>query len=166
MKIMIGITGSSMAGYSIELIKELIKEHDVYVIMTQNSMHFIDQELIINLVEKSKLFLNLYYNINNPIHLELAMQMDYTFIVPATYNFIGKYTNGIADDFLTTYCSVVSNEKLIIAPTMYGKMYYQEINQNNLKKLEALGHIVMRPQAGYESVGALININLIKGLIK
>ena len=67
--------------------------------------------------------------------------------MPATANIIGKFANGIADDFLsTTY--LASNAPVLIAPAMNTSMWFHPATQRNIEKLRSDGVRFVEPVEG------------------
>ena len=69
-------------------------------------------------------------------------------VVPATHNFIGKASAGIADDppslFFSYACG--NGNPIVLAPTMHGAMMYNPIMKRNLETLEATGSLIVPPR--------------------
>ena len=85
-------------------------------------------------------------------HIALAKQADLVLIAPATANIIGKITNGIADDLLTTTV-MATRAPVLIAPAMNEGMYKNKIVQSNIQKLKQLGYKFIEPQKGRLACG-------------
>ncbi len=94
-------------------------------------------------------------SLNKPIHelgpnVEHLTEHDAYIIAPATYNTIGKFANGIADNAVTsTLASAIGrmesgDASILIAPTMHGTMQ-NSIYMENLEKLTSKGVKVIKP---------------------
>lgn len=87
--------------------------------------------------------------------------------MPATANIIGKISNGIADDIVSTICMASPNKiPKLICPAMNTEMYNQPILQDNLLKLEARNYKELPPKvdmltSGTIGIGALAESNII-----
>lgn len=135
-KIVIGISGCSMAVHALDLITELKKLHaDVYAVMTKNSTNFVTPLM----VQRS---------VDHPIQIEafdppkswekdhksLSQDMDLLLIAPASADILGKAANGIADDLLSTTIMSMRGPK-IAATHINDKMYNSPSVQRNVKTL-------------------------------
>ena len=85
-------------------------------------------------------------------HISVSELAELVVIAPATANFIGKYTNGIADDALTTYALSHSGQ-VIIAPAMNPKMWSNPAVQANVTTLKKRGVIFCGPADGRVACG-------------
>ncbi|PRR84026.1 flavoprotein [Clostridium luticellarii] len=135
-KIVVGITGCSMAIHALDVIAKLKKLHaDVYVVMTENSTNFVTPLM----VQRS---------VDHPIqikafdlpkswekgHRSLSQDTDLLLIAPASADILGKAANGIADDLLSTTIMSMRGPK-IIAMHINNKMYNSPSVQRNVKTL-------------------------------
>src|SRR6185503_8013937 len=96
--IAIGVCGGIGAYKSVEVVRGLQKQgHDVVAVMTRAAKQFVGEltfEVITRQFEPGA---------NSDIeHISLASTIDLLLVAPATANIIGKFANGIADDFLTS----------------------------------------------------------------
>ncbi len=72
-------------------------------------------------------------------HISLAQSSDVLAVVPATANVLGKFANGIADDFLSTlYLSCPA--PVVLAPAMNVEMWHHAAVRRNIEILEERGH--------------------------
>ena len=85
-------------------------------------------------------------------HISLAKKADVFLIAPATANVIGKISNGIADDMLTTTVMATTG-KVLIAPAMNTNMYRNPILQRNINILRELGYNFVDPESGRLACG-------------
>ncbi len=125
-----------------KLIDQLSSIYNIKIILTKqaNEMNLIkDLHIISNALITSDL---------EPIHIQLNNWADQILIYPATYNVIGKYINGIADDLVTTVLSVALQHKVIVCPAMNSAMYLNPINQANIISLQKLGVRFLGPIEG------------------
>ncbi len=152
--IVIGIS-ASVAVYKIcELIRLLVKAGcEVHTIMTKNACELIKPYLMEEL-SQNRCITDTFER--TPVfdvkHISLANKADMFITAPATANVIGKIANGIADDMLTTTIMAVKAKKMIV-PAMNVNMYENPILQQNLKKLEDLGYIVLPTGSGELACG-------------
>ncbi|MCM1496027.1 MAG: bifunctional phosphopantothenoylcysteine decarboxylase/phosphopantothenate--cysteine ligase CoaBC [Bacteroides sp.] len=147
--VILGVTGSIAAYKIANLTSMLVKQHaDVYVLMTQNATNFINPITFETLTNHKALVDTFDRNFNYNIeHVSLAKKADIVLVAPASANVIGKLANGIADDMLTTTVMACKCKKLI-APAMNTRMFENPIVQDNLKKLEHYGAVIIQPAVG------------------
>src|SRR5437660_11079642 len=85
-------------------------------------------------------------------HIALASTIDLLIVAPATANIIGKFANGIADDFLSTLYTA-TRAPLLLAPSMNTQMFAHEAVRHNLDTLAARGARFVEPGEGYLACG-------------
>ena len=84
--------------------------------------------------------------------MELARETNLIVIAPASANTIGKFANGIADDFLSTFF-LARRCPALIAPAMNVYMYRNETVQENIRRLKEKGVEFVEPEEGYLACG-------------
>ena len=152
--IVLGVTGSiaayKMAGVASTLIK---KGANVHVLMTKNATNFINPITFETLTNHKCLVDTFDRNFQFDVeHVSIAKQADLVLIAPASANVIGKIANGIADDMLTTTIMACTCTKLV-SPAMNTNMYNNPIVQDNIKKLESYGYVMIEPECGRLACG-------------
>ena len=85
-------------------------------------------------------------------HIALASTIDLLLVAPATANIIGKFANGIADDFLSTLY-IATRAPVLVAPAMNTQMFEHEAVRANLDTLAARGVRFVEPGEGYLACG-------------
>lgn len=131
-KINLIVTGGIAASKAKELYDLLIKKYEVKVILSKSAKHFIDFE---NIDTLSDVFLtNLLDSHTTGEHIKHTLDADLNIVYPATYNFIGKIANGIADEICSLTFSA-SDFKTLLFPSMNNRMYTNFIMNNNKKIL-------------------------------
>src|SRR5262245_31139417 len=85
-------------------------------------------------------------------HIALASAMDLLLVAPATANIIGKFANGIADDFLSALY-LATRAPVLIAPAMNTNMWEHEAVAANVTRLTARGVRFVDPGEGYLACG-------------
>jgi phosphopantothenoylcysteine decarboxylase/phosphopantothenate--cysteine ligase len=85
-------------------------------------------------------------------HIALASEIDLLLVAPATANLIGKYANGIADDFLTSLY-VATQAPVLIAPAMNTNMFEHPAVRENMTRLMSRGVQFVDPGSGYLACG-------------
>lgn len=70
-------------------------------------------------------------------HIELARWPDVVLVAPATANFVGKLSNGLADDLLSTVM-LATTAPVVIAPAMNTAMLHHPMVGANLARIQKL----------------------------
>lgn len=149
-KILLGVTGSIAAYKSAMLLRLLIKAGaEVKVVMTPAARGFI-APLTLSTLSKSPVFSEFTSDDtsgrwNN--HVELGLWADALVIAPASANTISKMAHGLCDNFLTAvYLSAKC--PVFIAPAMDLDMHKHKTTQENIKRLQSIGNILIHPGNG------------------
>ncbi len=152
-KIIIGVTGCIAAYKSALLIRELIKRKaEVKVVMTPSATEFISP-LTLSSLSKNKVIVNTFPSSQkngtelSTWHIDYAVWADVMVIAPCTINTAAKIAHGFADNALTTLTSALRCP-LIISPAADVDMYNNKVTQENLTKLENLGHFIIQAEEG------------------
>ncbi len=147
--VLLCVTGG-IAAYKMPNVARMLKKMHcrVHVLMTENATNFITATTFETLTGNKCLIDTFDRNFEFSVeHIALAKQADLVLLAPATANVIGKIANGIADDMLTTTVMACTC-KILLAPAMNHNMYHNAIVQDNLKKLEQYGYLVIPPVHG------------------
>lgn len=149
-KVILGVSSSISIYKSCEIVRVLQKNnHPVQVIMTRNASRMISPLLFSALSGHKVLIDPLGEESSETIdHVALAQDTDLLLVAPATANIIGKFASGLADDFLSTFFTVV-NCPVLMAPAMNQAMYFHRQTQQNIQKLQAGGVRFVEPERGY-----------------
>lgn len=153
--VVLGVTGS-IAAYKIAgLASRLVKLHaDVHVIMTENATNFIHPTTFESLTGNKCMVDTFDRNFQFHIaHVSLAARASVLMVAPASANIIAKLAYGIADDMLST-TALAMTCPVIVSPAMNVNMYHNPAVQDNLKRLEQYGKIIVPPDHGYLACGA------------
>ena len=153
-KILLGVTGGIASYKAAELTSLLTQKGiEVTVIMTESATHFITP-LTFRTLSGKDVFTELFpEKITLPsLHISLRDRGDILIVAPATANFIGKLSNGIADDLLLTLALSFTGP-VIIAPAMNEAMFKNKAVQENLKRLKRHGIKIIPPEKGYLACG-------------
>ena len=153
-RILLGVTGGIAAYKSAELTRRLRAEGaEVKVVMTPAAQAFITP-------------LTLQALSGNPVHVELldheaeaamshialARWADRIVAAPASANFIAHLSHGLADDLLSTLC-LASAAPLLLAPAMNQQMWLNSATQENVRRLQTRGAVLLGPAAGSQACG-------------
>lgn len=89
-------------------------------------------------------------------------------VYSATYNFLGKMANGIADDACSSLiASHISHAKIIYMPTMHGNMWASPILKNNLKVLDALENVTrIEPRLENNKANIPDTVTCVTGIVR
>lgn len=165
--VVIGVTGGIAVYKALDVISALRKKDiEVHVIMTESASKFVNpltfQSISQNIVVTDMFAEPKAWEIQ---HISLAQKADLMLIAPATANVIGKISNGIADDMLSTTV-MATKAKVLIAPAMNTNMYQNPIVQNNISKLKDFGYKFIEPASGRLAcgdigIGKLADVNTI-----
>jgi phosphopantothenoylcysteine decarboxylase/phosphopantothenate--cysteine ligase len=150
----IGVSGGIGAYKAVEVVRGLQKQgHDVVCVMTQNATRFVGP-LTFEAITRRKVLLDQFEpGANADIeHIAIAASIDVLIVAPATANIIGKFANGIADDFLTSLY-IATKAPVLLAPAMNTNMLEHEAVRRNLDLLAARGVRFVEPGAGYLACG-------------
>lgn len=153
-KIVLGITGSIAAYKACFIIRGLIKRGaEVQVVITPAGKEFITPITLSALTHKpviSEFFSQRDGTWNS--HVDLGLWADAMLIAPCTASTIGKMAGGIADNMLiTTYLSMKA--PVFVAPAMDLDMFAHPSTQQNIKRLQEYGNIIIDPQKGFLASG-------------
>ena len=85
-------------------------------------------------------------------HIALATDIALLLVAPATANVIGKFANGIADDFLSSLY-LATRAPVLMAPAMNTNMLEHEAVRRNVATLSSRGVRFVDPGAGYLACG-------------
>jgi phosphopantothenoylcysteine decarboxylase/phosphopantothenate--cysteine ligase len=85
-------------------------------------------------------------------HIALASDAQLLLVAPATANVLGKFANGIADDFLSSLY-LATRAPVLIAPAMNTHMLEHEAVRRNIATLASMGVAFVEPGAGYLACG-------------
>src|SRR6185369_8779852 len=155
-RIGLGVSGGIAAYKAVEVMRLLQKSGcEVAVAMTKHATEFV-QPLTFRALTDQHVIVDDYDPQNpDPIaHINFSQNIDLLLIVPATANIIGKFANGVADDFLTsTY--LASTAPVLIAPAMNTTMWLHPATQRNIQKLREDGVHVIEPDAGEMACGTI-----------
>jgi phosphopantothenoylcysteine decarboxylase/phosphopantothenate--cysteine ligase len=160
MKIALGVTGGVAAYKAAELVRRLQQEKlDVQVVMTRSAQEFITP-LTFAALTGQKVITDMFSsadsapaNVESAIeHIAVAQRIDLLLVAPATADMLGKFANGIAEDFLSTLY-LATKAPVIVAPAMNVNMWEHAATQRNIAMLRERGVHVVDPDEGYLACG-------------
>jgi phosphopantothenoylcysteine decarboxylase/phosphopantothenate--cysteine ligase len=152
--IALGITGGIGAYKAVEVCRGLQKRgHDVVAVMTKAATRFVGPITFEAITRRPVITSQWKPGANADIeHIAIADEIALLLVAPCTANVIGKFANGIADDFLTSLY-LATRAPLLIAPAMNSNMLAHDAVQRNLQTLAARGTRFVEPGEGYLACG-------------
>lgn len=152
--IALGVTGGIGAYKAVEIARGLQKNgHEVVAVMTRSATQFVGPLTFEAITRREVITDQWKAGANADIeHISIASTIDLLLVAPATANTIGKFANGLADDFLSSLY-VATRAPVLIAPAMNTNMFEHPAVVTNLETLMARGVHVVDPGAGYLACG-------------
>ena len=150
----LGVTGGIGAYKAVEVARGLQQRgHDVAAIMTRSAAHFVGEVTFEAITRRGVITDQYARGANADIeHISLASDIALLLVAPATANIIGKFANGIADDFLTSLY-LATRAPVLLAPAMNTNMLEHEAVRRNMATLAARGVRFVEPGEGYLACG-------------
>jgi len=153
-RILLGITGGIAAYKSIELIRLLTKAGaDVQVVLTEGAKAFVTEMTLQAIsghpVRSTLLDPNAEAGMG---HIELAKWADLIVIAPASADFMARYSQGMANDLLSTLC-IATESPVLLAPAMNQAMWRHPATQTNSALLAERGVLSVGPADGAQACG-------------
>jgi len=152
--IALGVTGGIGAYKAVEVARGLQKRgHDVVAIMTATATRFVGPVTFEAITRRRVITDQFEPGANADIeHIALASSIDLLLVAPATANIIGKFANGLADDFLSTLYTA-TRAPVLLAPAMNTNMFAHDAVRDNIDRLAARGVRFVDPGQGYLACG-------------
>jgi phosphopantothenoylcysteine decarboxylase/phosphopantothenate--cysteine ligase len=152
--IALGVSGGIGAYKAVEVARGLQKQgHDVAAIMTRSARRFVGPLTFEAITRREVITDQWKPGANADIeHISLASSADLLLVAPATANVIGKFANGIADDFLSSLY-LATTAPVLVAPAMNTNMFAHPAVVRNLDTLTARGVRFVEPGEGYLACG-------------
>ncbi len=150
----LGVSGGIGAYKAVEVARGLQQRgHDVAAVMTANARRFVGP-LTFEAITKRRVAADQFApGINADIdHIALASNIELLLVAPATADVIGKFANGIADDFLSSLY-LATTAPVLLAPAMNTNMLSHAAVRANLDTLAARGVRRVEPGDGYLACG-------------
>jgi phosphopantothenoylcysteine decarboxylase/phosphopantothenate--cysteine ligase len=159
MKIALGVSGGIAAYKAAELVR-LLQDRGVrvQVVMTRAAQEFV-RPLTFAALSGEKVITDLFgaseqpANVESAIeHIAVAQSIDALLVAPATADVIGKFAQGVADDFLSTLF-LATTAPVVVAPAMNVNMWQNAATQTNVELLRQRGVRIVEPDSGYLACG-------------
>jgi phosphopantothenoylcysteine decarboxylase/phosphopantothenate--cysteine ligase len=150
----LGVTGGIGAYKAVEVARGLQKRgHDVVAIMTATATKFVGPITFEAITRRRVITDQFEPGANADIeHIALASSIDLLLVAPATANILGKFANGLADDFLSTLFTA-TRAPVLVAPAMNTQMFSHDAVRANLDTLARRGVRFVEPGEGYLACG-------------
>lgn len=152
--IALGVTGGIGAYKAVEVARGLQKRgHDVVTVMTRSARRFVGELTFEAITRRPVITDQFSRGMNAEIeHIALATDMALLLVAPATANVLGKFANGIADDFLSSLY-LATRAPVLMAPAMNTNMLEHDAVRRNMAALSARGVRFVDPGQGYLACG-------------
>ena len=152
--IALGVTGGIGAYKAVEVARGLQKRgHDVVALMTPSARKFVGEVTFEAITRRPVITDQFARGMNADIeHIALATDIALLLVAPATANIIGKFANGIADEFLTSLY-LATRAPVLMAPAMNTNMLEHDAVRRNVATLSARGVRFVDPGQGYLACG-------------
>src|SRR5688572_10271613 len=123
----LGVTGGIGAYKAVEVCRGLQRQgHDVVAVMTRAAARFVGPVTFEAITRRPVITSQWKSGLNADIeHIAIADAISLLVVAPCTANVLGKFANGIADDFLTTLY-LATRAPVLVAPAMNSNMLAHE----------------------------------------
>ncbi len=150
----LGVTGGIGAYKAVEVCRGLQKRgHDVVAVMTRSAARFVGSVTFEAITRRPVITSQWRPGMNADIeHIAIADGISLLVVAPCTANAIGKFANGIADDFLSSLY-LATRAPVLLAPAMNSNMLAHEAVQRNIQRLLSRGVRFVEPGEGYLACG-------------
>src|SRR5687767_1953109 len=152
--IALGVSGGIGAYKAVEVCRGLQQRgHDVVAVMTRSAARFVGPVTFEAITRRPVITSQYRRGMNAEIeHIAIADRIALLLVAPCTANIIGKFANGIADDFLTSLY-LATKAPVLIAPAMNTNMLGHDAVRRNLEMLTSRGARFVEPGEGYLACG-------------
>jgi len=152
--IALGVTGGIGAYKAVEIARGLQQQgHDVVAVMTDAAQRFVTP-LTFEAITRRQVVTDLWTPGTNADieHIALASEIDLLLVAPCTANTLGRFAQGLADDFLSSLY-LATTAPVVLAPAMNTNMFAHPAVAANLRTLQARGVHIVEPGSGYLACG-------------
>ena len=152
-RVLIGVSGGIAAFKTAALVSRLVQAGaEVSVVMTRAATRLIGPKTF-EALSGRPVGTSVFGPGGHP-HIDAARAAEVFCVAPATANILAKAACGLADDLLST--TLLSFDgPILMAPAMNDKMWAKPAVRRNVAQLRADGVILIDPEEGYLSCGAL-----------
>lgn len=170
MNVLLGVTGSVAAKLTPKIQESITKSgYNIQTVFTNSSLNFTYKSIYDSYTDEDEW--KAYREESRVLHIDLVKWADVFIIVPCSANVLGKISNGISDNLLTSCARAWDyKKKMIIAPAMNTQMYVNPLTKIQIDVLTKFGVVFVEPQSkelfcGDIGIGAMANIDDIIKLI-
>jgi phosphopantothenoylcysteine decarboxylase/phosphopantothenate--cysteine ligase len=149
-EILLAVGGGISAYKSADLVSKLVQSGaGVTVIMTNAGTKFVTP-LTFQALSGRPVRVDLFDlpDSSDPQHISLTEKANLFLIAPSTADLIAKAAHGICDDLVSTMICA-SGCPVAHCPAMNWRMWENPITQENVKKLQSVGHRFIGPESGW-----------------
>jgi len=141
-KTVLGVSGGIASYKSIDLARLLVLDGaEVRTVLTQSAVSFVQPlpfEVLTGVTPIQRMFPVEGGGFTGDMpHISLSDSADLIIIAPATANIIGKFAQGVGDDFLSTLL-LSARPPVLVAPAMNPRMWASPAVQENVAALRAV----------------------------
>ncbi|QDV84230.1 flavoprotein [Planctomycetes bacterium TBK1r] len=144
--------GGGIAAYKAAILCSRLAQagHRVQTVMTRSATEFLGPPTLAALSGRTVGLDG--FDAKHPLgsHIELALDADLMIVAPATANLIAKFSQGIADDLVSTLY-LQNTAPVLIAPAMSDPMWNKPSVGRNIAQLTADGCQLIGPESGWLS---------------
>ena len=150
----LGVTGGISAYKSVDVARRLQQAgHEVTAVLTESASRFVGPLTFEAITRRPVVTGQFAPGANADVeHVALASGIALLVVAPATANVIGKFANGIADDFLSSL-HLATRAPVLVAPAMNVNMLAHAAVRRNLAALAERGVHFVEPGEGYLACG-------------
>lgn len=145
MRVLVGVTGGIAAYKAADLVSNLVKRHEVRVVMTPSATQFVGP-LTFEALTGHPVMVDILATGAAPDgasaveHISWAKWADVAVIAPLTASSLGKLAGGIADNaLLTVWLALPPHVPQLLCPAMNTRMWEHPATQRNLSLLGTYG---------------------------
>ncbi|MDV6031989.1 MAG: phosphopantothenoylcysteine decarboxylase [Phycisphaera sp. RhM] len=144
--------GGGIAAYKAAILCSRLAQagHRVQTVMTRSATEFLGPPTLAAL--SGRAVGRDGFDAKHPLgsHIELALDVDLMIVAPATANLIAKFSQGLADDLVSTLY-LQNTAPVLIAPAMSDPMWNKPSVGRNVAQLTADGCQLIGPESGWLS---------------
>lgn len=147
MKVVLGVSAGIAAYKACELLRLFTESgHDVRVVPTRESLHFVGQATWAAL-SGNPVTTDVWEDVHDVPHVRIGKGADLVVVAPATADVLAKAAHGLAGDLLTNTL-LTARCPVVFAPAMHTEMWQHPATRANVATLRERGAIVIDPAVG------------------
>ncbi|HCU11482.1 MAG TPA: bifunctional phosphopantothenoylcysteine decarboxylase/phosphopantothenate--cysteine ligase CoaBC [Gemmatimonadetes bacterium] len=151
-RILLGVTGGIASYKSVWLARLLTQAGaEVDVVMTRGAREFIGP-ITFEAVTGRPVYTEIFGPGHALDHIRLAREANVIVVAPATADFVGRASHGLADDLLTA-CLLAATSKVLLVPAMNDRMWSHAQTKRNVEHARSIGYEILEPAQGPLAAG-------------